>query len=99
MNSVQYLGIFALLLADALQMAFRTAVMSLTDGDLSDSEDHDAQNPEIPEPARSQIRQLRENPAHLTRAVWFWHIAAASFGTVMLQNCLHLHPFLLPLLW
>lgn len=68
--------------------------MSLTDGDLSDSEDHDAQNPEIPEPARSQIRQLRENPAHLTRAVWFWHIAAASFGTVMLQNCLHLHPFL-----
>ena len=63
MNSVLYLVIVILLIIDALVMAYRTAVMSLTDGDLSDSDDEEVL---IREPARSRIREVRDNPARLT---------------------------------
>ena len=71
MNSILYLVIVILLAADALIMAYRTAVMSLTDGDLSDNDDRDDDPVLIREPARSRIRDVRDNPARLTRAVWF----------------------------
>ena len=58
MNSVLYLVIVILLIIDALVMAYRTAVMSLTDGDLSDSDDEEVL---IREPARSRIREVRDN--------------------------------------
>ena len=85
------MGIVLLLLADALQMAYRTAVMSLTDGDLSDNEEREDTDELIPEPARSRIRSSRENPTRLTRAVWFWQIAAAVFSALMLSECLPVH--------
>ncbi len=94
MNSVQYLGIVILLLIDALQMAYRTAVMSLTDGDLSENEDHEEDQVQIPEPSRSKIRDVRENPVRLTRSVWFLQILTAAFSSLLLTDCLPIHRYL-----
>ena len=86
--------IVILLIIDALVMAYRTAVMSLTDGDLSDSDDRDDDEVLIREPARSRIREVRDNPARLTRAVWFWQLLAASMSAVMLADILPVHRYL-----
>ena len=94
MNSILYLVIVILLAADALIMAYRTAVMSLTDGDLSDNDDRDDDPVLIREPARSRIRDVRDNPARLTRAVWFWQLLTASLTTVMLADCLPVNRYL-----
>lgn len=94
MNSILYLVILALLVADALVMAYRTAVMSLTDGDLSDNDDRDDDAVLIREPARSRIREGRDNPARLTRAVWFWQIVTASLSSVILADSLPIHRYL-----
>ena len=84
----------ALLVTDALVMAYRTAVMSLTDGDLSDNDDRDDDAVLIREPARSRIREGRDNPARLTRAVWFWQIVTASLSSVILADSLPIHRYL-----
>ena len=83
--------IVILLIIDALVMAYRTAVMSLTDGDLSDSDDEEVL---IREPARSRIREVRDNPARLTRAVWFWQLLTASMSAVMLSDLLPVNRYL-----
>ena len=83
-----------LLITDALVMAYRTAVMSLTDGDLSDSDDRDDEEVLIREPARSRIREVRDNPARLTRAVWFWQLLTASMSAVMLADLLPVNRYL-----
>ncbi len=69
--------IIALILADAVQNAFRTAVTNLSEGDLDEGE-----GKELPIRADilSRIRKIRANPSQLTRSVWFWQILTAAFG-------------------
>ena len=98
MNSILYLVILVLIVTDALQMAYRTAVMSLTDGDLSENEDHEEGTSLIGEPARSRIREVRENPATLTRSVWFLQILTAAFCALLLADLMPFNRYLTALI-
>ena len=98
MNSILYLVILVLIVTDALQMAYRTAVMSLTDGDLSENEDHEEGTSLIGEPARSRIREVRENPARLTRSVWFLQILTAAFSALLLADLMPFNRYLTALI-
>ena len=98
MNSILYLVILVLIVTDALQMAYRTAVMSLTDGDLSENEDHEEGTSLIGEPARSRIREVRENPARLTRSVWFLQILTAVFSALLLADLMPFNRYLTALI-
>ncbi len=98
MNSILYLVILVLIVTDALQMAYRTAVMSLTDGDLSENEDHEEGTSLIGEPARSRIREVRENPARLTRSVWFLQILTAAFCALLLADLMPFNRYLTALI-
>ena len=98
MNSILYLVILVLIVTDALQMAYRTAVMSLTDGDLSENEDHEEGTSLIGEPARSRIREVRENPATLTRSVWFLQILTAAFSALLLADLMPFNRYLTALI-
>ncbi|MBQ4176048.1 MAG: HlyC/CorC family transporter [Lachnospiraceae bacterium] len=90
--------ILVLIVTDALQMAYRTAVMSLTDGDLSENEDHEEGTSLIGEPARSRIREVRENPARLTRSVWFLQILTAAFSALLLADLMPFNRYLTALI-
>lgn len=90
--------ILVLIVTDALQMAYRTAVMSLTDGDLSENEDHEEGTSLIGEPARSRIREVRENPATLTRSVWFLQILTAAFCALLLADLMPFNRYLTALI-
>ena len=98
MNSILYLVILVLIVTDALQMAYRTAVMSLTDGDLRENEDHEEGTSLIGEPARSRIREVRENPARLTRSVWFLQILTAAFSALLLADLMPFNRYLTALI-
>ena len=98
MNSILYLVILVLIVTDALQMAYRTAVMSLTDGDLSENEEHEEGTSLIGEPARSRIREVRENPARLTRSVWFLQILTAAFSALLLADLMPFNRYLTALI-
>lgn len=66
-----------LILVDALQMAYYSAVNSLSDGDLEPDEDG---NTLIRAPALNRVRKDYGNITRLLRAVWFWQILTAALG-------------------
>ena len=68
-----------LILIDAMQTAYYTAVSSLSDNELENEEDGRWRNHEK---ALSRIRRVRENPAFLFRSVWFWLIVTAAEGSM-----------------
>ncbi len=88
MNSIQYFAIVVFLLLDALMMAYRTAVMSLSEGDLSENDESAALQAQMTQQARSRIQRIRDNPAPATRAVWFWQITAAALVSLLLAECM-----------
>lgn len=65
-----------LLLASAIQMAYRNAAVRLIESDLAGEDG--AQT--VSDEALRKIRESMDDPSGLTRSVWFWLILASSAG-------------------
>ncbi len=84
-----------LIMIDAIQMAYYTAVCGISEKDLIPDEEGNAQ---ITEPALSRVKQARNNASKLFRSVVFWQIQAAAQGAVALWMVLPHNRFLVAFL-
>ena len=85
-----------LILIDAAQMAYYTAICGISDSDLEPDGDG---NVKIREPALSRVKEDRCNSAKLFRSVIFWQILTAAAGSVALCCVWKLNRFLVALLF
>ena len=70
-----------LILIDAIQMAYYSAINKVQDNDF---EQEEAPLSSRPEHARIRVKKARENPTKLFRSVWFWQILTAAAGSAAL---------------
>lgn len=67
------------ILIDAMQMAYYTAILGISDSDMEPDESGISR---IREPALSRVKKVRENTARLFRSVIFWQILTAAEGSM-----------------
>ena len=85
-----------LILIDAVQMAYYTALCGISDSDLLPDEDGNAR---LREPALSRIREAHGNTAKIFRSVVFWQILTAAQGCTALIAVWKQNRFLIALLF
>lgn len=80
-----------LILIDAMQTAYYTAVTGLSDSDL---EPDDEGSIHIHEPSLARVKKARANTYRLLFSVWFWQLLTAAAGMAALTDVWRINRFL-----